>query len=273
MTIVRTLRREYQIAMPDRETARSLAFMEIAPEIVGVELEPVRLRVEREYGFLSLMLPSGKRVAGTAIHLITKLHSLIMADVLRTEPGAAFLHCSTIVGPRGRAALIGAKGTGKTTLALKLAAAGHLVEGDEHLVIGEDVVARPRTMRVKQGSLLALPEWANDISRLPFIENWDGGRIYSVNPTIFGTPWRIARGALDRLIFIEANHGGRSVIRPVSPDDAFRQLLPHVMMPSHGIAKAASRLRQLCHTLPAYRLALGDLAGAQHHLENHAVWP
>ena len=223
--------------------------------------------MEADHGFLSLALPGGRIVSGNPGHILSELHGLILRDAIESEAGAPFLHCATIVGPWGRAALIGAKGSGQATLALHLLANGHAVEGDEHLVVAGDVIARPRTLRVKQGSLALVPALRERIARSPSIQAWDGALIHAVDPSIAGTPWRIERGRLDALVFVEPNHGGRSVMTPMGTEPAFRLLMAHSLLSPRGIAAATARLRNLALSVPAFRLSLGDLAGARRHLE------
>jgi hypothetical protein len=102
----------------------------------------------------------------------------------------------------------------------------------------------------------------------PSIREWHGERIHAVSPAIGGHPWRIAAGRLDALVFLEANHGGRAVMRPLAAADAFPRLLPQTMLPPAGKAAAVGRLRQLALATPAFLLQVGDLAGAGWHLRH-----
>jgi hypothetical protein len=265
--IVRTLRHEFRLIASDAAGAEAFAFMAIEPEIVGTCLKPVELELGAFGGFHSLVLPGGRRAAGTSLHLLGVLHRLIFLDALQSEPGSPLVHGATIVGPWGRALLVGAKASGKTTLALHLLSCGHRVEGDEHLVIGGDaVMARPRTLRVKRGSLDLVPDLAEAIRRCPFIRNWDGATIHAVDPSIAGLPWRIERGRLDHLVFLDANHGGRSVMTPIPRNLAFKLLLDQSLLPRSGVSAAVAALRRLAMSAGVFRLSLGDLEGARWHL-------
>jgi hypothetical protein len=265
--IVRTLRHEFRIVSPDGDRENAFAFMATEPEIVGASLRLVDLHLQARHGFHVLELPDGSQAAGTPLQIIAEVHGLILRDVLESEPDAPLVHCATIVGPFGRAALIGAKSNGKTTLALHLVGKGFAVEGDEHLMVGDLVVARPRTLRVKQGSFKLVPALAGRIANCPSITTWDGVSVHAVDPAIAGRPWRIERGRLDHLVFVEANHGGRSVMTPIDREAAFRLLVSQSLMPPRGVAAAVGRLRHLATTLPAFRLWLGDLDGAERHLK------
>lgn len=241
--------------------------MEIAPEIVGRELEVVDIPITILHGQLSMALPDGRMVEGSADHLLATLHGLIFADVLASEPGAPLVHGATVVVKGRRLLLVGNKTCGKTTLALHLAAEGYRVEGDEHLVIGPDrVIARPRTLRVKPGTLSLVSGLPTSVWDAPHIENWDGTLIRALRPDIAGQGWIIEAGSLDAIVLLAANHGGRSLAKPIPADWAFQDLMAQTVMPRTGIAAAAMRLRKLATVTPCFQLLLGDLAGAQWHL-------
>ncbi len=268
MSIVfRTLKHEYRISGADDDAQRALTFMAIEPEIAGVPLLPIDLPIERRGGYLSIALPDGRTCEGTALHLLSRLHGLIWADICESEAGAPFVHCATVLGPWGRAILVGSKGTGKSTLALHLLSQGYGIEADEHLVVRETcVIARPRTLRIKAGALDQVPVLAERVGGCPSIRTWDGLPIYAVNPALGGHPWRIGAGRLDRLVFLDANHGGRSMISPLAATESLRRLTQQTVMPARGKAAAFGRLRQLVTTVPAFRLSLGDLPGAAREL-------
>jgi hypothetical protein len=268
---VRTLKHEFRLVLPDKAAADAFAFMAIRPEIVGRTLEAIDVPIARTHGFYTATLPGRRLLQGTAERLMGELHGIVLNDVLSSEPGAPLVHGATVLGSWGRALLIGAKGTGKTTLTLRLVAEGARIEGDEHAVATEvegEIIARPRTMRVKDGSLNLVPELAGLVRAGPAIINWDGSRIYAVDPSVAGHPWRIAAGPLDHLVFLDANHGGRSVMRPMDRERAFRQLMRDVVLPATGVAAAVARLRSLVRSAEAHLLELGDLSNAVWHLRH-----
>lgn len=269
--VVRTLHREFRLQCPDAETADALAFMTIAPEIPGAVLEPVPVAIHRHQGFLQMEMPRGEPVEGTAAHLLAVLHRLIRDDIVQSEPRAALVHGASVVHPQRpetRILIVGHKEAGKTTLALKLIEAGFIVEGDEHLVVRPtDVIARPRTLRVKSGSLPFVPALEPRIAAMPFVPTWDGNRIYAVPPDIGGASWVIRPGTVAHVVFLEPNHGGWSSLRPIAPGEAFRRILPETLLPDAAVALAAARLRGLVTTAQTWRLSVGDLDGATIHVQ------
>lgn len=265
--VVRTLKHEFRLVAANQAVADSLAFMAIEPEIAGPALEPLALPVETAGMFLRVALPGGERAEGTPAHVISRLHGAILADVVASEGHAPLIHGALIRRDGRRFALVGDKGCGKSSLALYLLARGFAVEGDEHIVVRDTgVIARPRTLRVKSGSLPLVPDLAEAVRRSPAIANWDGTPIYAFAPSAAGFPWRIAEGALDGLVFLEANHGGRSVMTGLAKEEAFRRLLDQAIMPAAGVGAAVARLRTLLAQVRTFRLQVGDLPRAAWHL-------
>jgi len=269
--VCRTLRREYRLAAPDAAIAHQLSFVAAEPDLPGLDLEPIEIPVVARNGFLVAKLPNGHVAEGTPNHLVSVLHRLVMADLVAGDPATPFIHGATVVIEGRRLLLIGHKGCGKSTLALYLALCGHVVEGDEHLLIrADEVIARPRTMRVKDGSLALVPGLPSAVWNAPFLPNWDGTRIRSISPDIGGQPWVIRAGRLDAIVCLFANHGGSSVSRPLAGPHAFERLMREIVLPRSAIAAAAGRLRQLALSTPTYELLLGNLEAAEWHLRTLA---
>jgi len=245
--------------------------METSAEIAGAQLEPVDVEIGLSDGFLTASLPNGAKPAGTSRHMVDALHELVLWDHLRTHGDWPIVHGATFIIGGKRLLIIGDKGQGKSTLALHLLLRGHRIEGDEHLSVGDGtVVVRPRTLRIKPGSLalLNVPELLHGTPR---IETWDGIPIYALDPSRFGKPWRIEEGPLDACVVIEANHGGRSVSRPITADTCFRALMAHGHFGTRNFVQLTVRLRRLATQTAAYSLRLGDLANAEWHLKNIAA--
>lgn len=269
--ICRTLRREYRLFAPDDAVRRVLEFLRVDPEVEGGPLEPVDVHIERRHGFLSTVLPNGAVAEGTSRHIVGALHGLIYWDLSQSHPGCPVIHGASVIVNGRRFVITGDKGAGKTTLMLALLRAAHDVEGDEHVVLEPDgVVARPRTLRVKPGSLRVVAGLPAGIGHSPAIDIWDGGSIHSISPAIFGRPWTVRHGKLDGMVFIAANHGGRSVMARLSPNDAFQRLMRTVVFPGKSILLETARVRRLVTEAPAFELRLGDLTQAEFHLRQIA---
>jgi hypothetical protein len=247
--------------------ARIFAYVDTRPEISGGVLESVDLAVERDEGFYRLRLSDGCLVEGTAIYVLETVHRLILGQLGQEAPGAPLIHAACARVRDVPVLLIGAKGSGKTTLVLYLIARGYCVEGDEHVVVRRaDLVTRPRTLRVKQGSLTLVPALARAIRRAPSVADWNGLPIYAVRPSIAGQPWRIGAMRARHLVFLEPNHGGHTVAKPISTDRAFALLMARCLLPDTDKAQAVARLRAVAREAQSWEMSLGDLAGAEHHL-------
>lgn len=265
------MRREYRLFAPDEAAHRSLAFIAAAPEIVGRTLEVVDVQFERRFGFLAATLPHGARAEGTSRHVLGMLHGLMSWDLTQSHRASPLIHGASVLIDGRRFVITGDKGAGKTTFMLSLLAAGHEVEGDEHLVLEPDgVIARPRTLRVKPGTLRLVSGLPDGLEQTPTIDIWEGGFIHAVSPALFGRPWVVRPGRLDGIVFIAPNHGGRSVVARLSPNDAFERLMRSVIFPGVSMLAETVRVRRLVTEAPAFELRLGDLSQAQFHMQQLA---
>jgi hypothetical protein len=204
---------------------------------------------------------------GTCDHLLNRAHQLLR-DLLTAETaGCPVIHGASIVVNGKRILLMAEKGVGKTTLSVKCLAAGFAVEGDEHVVVRSgDVVARPRTLRVKQGSISVVPELAQQIQDSPRIAEWNGDLIYSLVPRLAGQPWTIRPGRAHALLFLTANHGGLTSIKFLTANEAFGRLIKTAYLPENGGAAALGRLRVLVSGARCIEMRLGCLETALWHL-------
>ena len=270
MIPVRTLAREFRVHLDCSHAARVMDYIRTDPSICGTTADVIDLTVERAGKFYRLALPDGSVVEGTAPHLLDAMHRVALAAFIEEVPGAPLIHAGGIRIDEVPLLLIGAKGAGKTTLTLHLIEQGYVVEGDEHVAAREtDLIARPRTLRIKADSVRFAPTLAGRIRGAPFVKEWNDLPIYSVSPTIGGHPWRIATMRRPALVFLEPNYGGHSVAKPASVDRAFALLLARSLLPGEKAA-AVARLRSVARGAQAWEMSLGDLDGAEMHLKRIA---
>jgi hypothetical protein len=259
------------VHVPSEAARRAVAYLAADAEVEGVDLEAVDLHVTEAAGFHRLRLPNGRVVEGTMPHIVERLYRVLGREVTSTYGPRPLVHGASILIQGRRFLVVGNKTAGKTTLALHLLARGHLVEGDEHLLIGAaNVIARPRALGVRATSFSLVRDLPANVWQAPTMKVWDGTLLYAVSPTLAGASWIIREGPLHRIIFLEPNHGGRSVVAPVGAEESFRRLMTNAYLPDGAISLGVARLRRLALETPAYELRNGDLDGAEWHLVLHA---
>ena len=265
VTIIRTLRQRFHIHAPDQASGRVLDYMAADPDIPGAETENRDFHVENHHGFLRLADPDEGCAEGSAENILSFLHKIHFAQCLREFPDAFLIHGGTITREKGHIVVVGSKGSGKSTLLLRLAAAGCPVMGDEHIVVdGPVALPRPRSMRIKESTLNYLsPDLADKVRASPSMSDWFGVPIYAVSPAAFGGPWSIEAKPITDIVFLDPNHGGRSVIKPMDPDSATEQLLKETILPRESRMKALIALRQLVQTAKTWQLTNGQLEGSE----------
>ncbi len=144
------------------------------------------------------------------------------------------VHAALVRVEGRRVMVMGHKGTGKTTLALRLLYDGHSVEGDEMVLTRHGVaVAQPRRFHLKPGTAALVPDVADIIDSLPC--TWaDGARISGFDPAAAGFAWRLVEGSVDGLVVLRQNHGGTSVLTPMSSAEAALHVVDHALLSGLG---------------------------------------
>jgi hypothetical protein len=248
-----------------------MAFARAGPEMVGRRLVKVVILVTRLGHFYSMRTPDGVLFEGSLNHLVHRLHRFLFTTMADEATGAPILHAATVRVGGSRMILFAHKAAGKSTLAAKLLEEGWAVEGDENVaVFGLSVLARPRTLRIKRGTIDLVPALRDAILGSPFLTDWDGRPIYSVEPCLPGRRWQIEEGRADVVVFLEQNHGGRSVMEPMRHPEALQRAIRMSYLPATGKAAAVARLHGLVTGARCYRLSLGDLDNAVWHLRRVA---
>lgn len=256
-----------QIHCLDDESARHFAYVGAEPDISEPSERTIDVVIEKLHGGYYDFAPPFDGKPGVKSHLLNRVHQILRDLMIEETAGCPVLHGASIVCNNRRFLIVASKGSGKTTLSLKCVAEGLNVEGDEHVAIRQiDILARPRKLRIKKGSLVHVTEFAEKIACCPSITDWEGNLIYSMAPETDRQCWRINAGSADFLLFLTQNHGGLTSIRRLPDVEAFTRLLEQTFLPASGKPAALARLHNLVRQTSCWELRLGSLSQAVWHL-------
>jgi len=224
----RLLAYEIEIVTDSEAVARRLDYLIHDVPQPGAVTTRHHYRVEsREDGFSITEdgRPLGAEPDADAVlaHLYWQVHKT--ADSQFTNAVAIHAGTGTVNGRRFLAA--GPKFAGKSTLMTRLIYHGARVEGDEMAVLTDGVVtAYPRRFHLREDSLTYLPELAALVPDLPTARGGVGERVYSLDPGIAGVEWRIERGPVGAIYFLDRGHDGATRIVPCGKVEMCRRLIP-----------------------------------------------
>jgi hypothetical protein len=264
--VVRTLRREFRVAgQPDTSLVR---YVEARPVIDRAAVAPQIVNIERNQGFFTVRLPSGRSLEGTLRYVTEHLDYFIEYCARADEADAVSLSAALLVSPDGQRVLfVGGRKSGKTTLALGLLSAGWMFEGDARVFIGSDgVAAHPRSLRVPQSLVLRHPCLAHLLDGAPSLAVDGLETFFAVDPRRWGREWRIAAGKVDAVFFLENADSALSAIRRISSEEAFGRALQLFSSTLPLTARHVSLLRSIVAAPCLFHLELGALGGAVGHV-------
>jgi hypothetical protein len=249
----------------DRAVADALRFLDCTPDVVGPPPRDLIVRIEEFRGRLRVV--KGGVVVRDVLDAEAALnfvHMMLFEYSIGDRAHVAVLHAACLRRNGRRLLLAGTKGAGKSTLVLRLIAAGYEMEGDEHVFVDSGgVIARPRACRVKQGSLEYLPgKMAEVTAASPYCTNWDGERVFNVDPRGYGSSWRIEQGQVDRIFVLRPNHGGYSSLRPIQPSALVEFMMSETGWRENGLGGNVAALAKLAGSAKGFDLSLGDHASA-----------
>lgn len=183
-----------------------------------------------------------------SINLATRiLFTLPFIEMLRRH-GLYNMHAAGLCRGTDAILLAGASGAGKSTLTLAMTRAGWAYMGDDMLFLKKDCV-----------EIFGFPEGIDCLS-----ENGTRSTKLHLAPELaFGTA-ALLNATPRVLLFPQIAHVPRTVTEPLSPDEAFLQLAPNVLMTDQAACEAHfDVIAGLTARTPAFRLHTGtDLAEA-----------
>ena len=173
------------------------------------------------------------------------------------------LHAALVTVGRRRVLLIGDKGAGKTTLALRLLVDGFDVEGDEMVVTRDGMaVALPRRFHVKPGTGELVPQAIDALTGSPRAALGDGTPIIGLDPVALGRPTRTRLAPVDGAVLLRANHGGGSIIEPIATVDLVARCIAHARPGGDSRSQLFATLAALLGQAEGYEMAVGPLDDA-----------
>jgi hypothetical protein len=245
----------------NHEVFDALRFLECDPEIGGPAADFVFSikATDLSYqifanGFVVGQHASPQDVAGSLYERVTMLS---LADF----PTAPLIHAASLRRGGRRIVLVGPKGGGKTTLALRLICEGYEIEGDENVfVTGDHVVARPRALRVKASTVRMLPSVTETLRMAPHYENGGSERVYNLDPRRVGaSSWRIEQGPAEFIVLLRPNHHGSSSLRPITPLQVAREVIAETAFRVSHRGRAIADIAKVVGKARGFELRLGNL--------------
>lgn len=261
---VRTVAKKLVVRCPDRVTADRLRFIDARPEIVGVDAETRWLDLEVKDDLMRANVVGGYETEGCSQTLLADLHRYHYIESRTEFPSSPLVHAASIEMGDGMVLFVGDKGAGKSTLICALGLSGAKVLGDEHVILnGGKAITRPRTLRLKTGSLQWLPQtFCDTVSTHHFVTDWHGFRIFSVPPSVFGSPWVLSPMPVRAVVMLTPNHGGASSMRRITADEATPRLFDNAVLPTRSKVKGLGDLRMLLTRTTLVELRAGCLERA-----------
>lgn len=257
----------------DQEVFDAIRYLDCTPDISDTTQPEVAIAIEgsRDHYWIT---EDGALIGevGTAKAVVEALHVHLFRRSIEERPQTALLHAACLRRGDRRLLVVGSKGAGKTTLALRLIAAGYDIEGDEHVFIEDSIViARPRGCRVKAAALPLLGEMTKVVAQAPSYTDEKLGTIFNVDPRMLGGTWRIDRGRADAVIVLQPNHGGLSSIRSLPPMAVVQSLMPEAGLRETGRGAAIAAIAAMVGRAKGFQLLLGDHPGALRCIESALV--
>jgi hypothetical protein len=159
--------------------------------------------------------------------------------------------------------LVGPKGSGKTTLALRLLLDGFAMSGDALVLLRDGAaVAVPRKFMLGEAGVAPIAKLAAMPQYRAAAQRPRAGRVVPLDPPSFGMPWRIAPAPVSAIFFLDANHGSRSIVRGCAKADLARRVMPLCAAPVTGRRVWVADLIATIDRAATYVVDFGDLDDA-----------
>jgi len=232
-----------------------LRYYDVGDRVVADYAHRVQIDVHARAGSAHLAVTG--RTSADLMLAAYPLFTVSLLEVLKRR-GRFALHAACLARDGRGLLLAGTSGSGKSTLAAALLRDGFDFLGDDTVFLdatGRAVFAFPDELDVSDATVEMVPElsWLRRRAKRP-------GRLkHAVPADVLG-----GRTVLDcmatALIFPQVARTVRSVLEPIGPADALRELLPNVLLTDATASQAhLDVLGQLARRVPAFRLSAGTV--------------
>jgi hypothetical protein len=204
---------------------------------------------------------SAPRTMDDAATAVAAVHRRLGTRLAHLYRGFTRLH-SGAVTIDGRLILIaGSRGTGKTTLLLRLAIGGADFHCDEHVMAGADGIVRtmPRPLHVKAGTLPCLPAVARVCGGRPMLALEGGPPFHPLDPAELGLNWRSIDAEPAVFVQLTPAFSEPPRLEPMTQIEMVRALLAEAAGEDLAFGRQARDVTAIVRGRPCVALRVGDL--------------
>jgi len=208
---------------------------------------------------------SGDEIDGFELSTTSALETLFQVlhrRAIATLPDHVGIRAATGIHRERCFLIVGAKFSGKSTLALRLLMEGFEMIGDELALFRDgSTVAFPRNFLLPESSLAFMPRSAI-FDKFGPLTNPQAGCLVGFNPVDFGKPWRIVPAPVSTIFYLEPNHGAQSTLRRSGKVEMIQRIIPNCSAPISGRQDWVGDLCAAVDHADALVIELGDLDSA-----------
>ncbi len=226
---------------------------------------PLRIGLRAEDGrFVLAVHGEGTGWCARSSQVVPMLKASLLQLALRRSRDFGAIHAAA-VGRNGRCVLLpGASGSGKSTAAAALVAAGLDLLGDDTIVLaGDGLAARPIPFAicVKKGAWNLLAGRFPDLLEQPVHDRIDGQRVrYLAPPTVAGDARRDTGRPVAAIVFLKREDGGAAELAALPPFEALQRLLAGFFPLADGLdPDKVERLLEWIGRTPSFELRFSSL--------------
>lgn len=195
--------------------------------------------------------------------MINRLLALVHAKALSHFEGTLRIHAGYGEREGRRFIVVGDKGTGKSTLMMKLLLGGFRITGDELVLVKDgEAFPFPRKFHIKEGSVPLLPEMAGLFETLPWNDTTYGQKMFSFSPMDIGREWKVDAGKIDAILHLEPNHGKKTYIEECPKYRMVERVMPMTYLSETEDHRKIPEVCRIVDEADCYVLGIGHLEGA-----------